>query len=130
MGDICNICLDDGKDVLSEVVGIKKDSVVLMPYQEAEGIGYGKLVYQHRPEADNPDEQTPHRRIIDAWEPPSTADHRLRNGVPNPVGGNHNNPMDRPPITQVIELGVRAIYGMITIGKGQAWASSRAAAWE
>lgn len=36
-----------------------------------------------------------------------------------PINGQPSNPMERPPITEVMELGVRAIDGLLTMGKGQ-----------
>ncbi len=44
VGDICTIYLDDGQQVLAEVIGIRSDVTVLMPYQDVEGIGYGNVV--------------------------------------------------------------------------------------
>lgn len=36
-----------------------------------------------------------------------------------PINGVPSNPMTRPPISETIELGVKAIDGLLTIGKGQ-----------
>ena len=40
-------------------------------------------------------------------------------GTPYCVGGNYINPLQRPPIRERIQFGVKAIDGLITIGKGQ-----------
>ena len=43
----------------------------------------------------------------------------IEGGVPYSIAGEPSNPMQRPPIKEPIELGVRAIDGLLTIGKGQ-----------
>ena len=40
-------------------------------------------------------------------------------GEPYCVSGSYINPLQRPPIRERMEFGVKAIDGMITIGKGQ-----------
>lgn len=44
IGDVCRITLTDGREVLSEVVGFNESKVLLMPYEDTEGIGYGSTV--------------------------------------------------------------------------------------
>ncbi len=44
IGDVCSITLADGRSVLAEVVGFKESKILLMPYEDTEGIGYGATV--------------------------------------------------------------------------------------
>ena len=45
IGDVCKITIGyPDKTVLAEVVGFKENKVLLMPYQDTEGIGYGSSV--------------------------------------------------------------------------------------
>ena len=43
----------------------------------------------------------------------------LEQGTPYCITGSHINPLSRPPIREQMEFGVKAIDGMLTIGKGQ-----------
>ena len=45
IGDVCTITMDSSdKTVISEVVGFKEGKVLLMPYEDVDGIGYGSIV--------------------------------------------------------------------------------------
>ena len=45
IGDVCDIQLDSGGEkILAEAVGFREDKVLLMPYQDIEGVGYGSTV--------------------------------------------------------------------------------------
>ncbi len=120
IGDICTIHIDrDGTDVISEVVGIEENKVYLMPFQNVDGIGYGCSVTTNgeKLEVSVCDEMV--GRAIDSLGRPIDGGPPLPYGEKISINGNPENPMERPPITDVIELGVRAIDGLMTIGKGQ-----------
>lgn len=122
IGDICHILLDEEghNTVVAEVVGIEEETVFLMPYQDIDGIGYGCSV------VNTGEKLTVHAgnhligRAVDALGRfIDQGPHNLVDGVPVSIGGVPANPMERPPIHEVIELGVKAIDGLLTIGKGQ-----------
>jgi len=120
IGDICTIHLDrDGTEVLSEVVGIAENKVYLMPFQNVDGIGYGCSVTTkgEKLEINVCNEMV--GRAIDSLGRPIDGGPELPRGEKISINGNPENPMERPPIEEVIELGVRAIDGLMTIGKGQ-----------
>ena len=120
IGDVCRITLSDGREVFAEVVGFKESRVLLMPYEDTEGIGFGSTVVNtgRKLEINVCDEMV--GRTIDALGRPMDGkgpipDHGLRYSVV----GEPSNPMDRPRIDTPIEMGVKAIDGFLTIGKGQ-----------
>ena len=120
IGDVCRIFSKDMTSyVHAEVVGFNKENILLMPYTEIEGIGPGSIV-------DNTGDKLVVKagsdligRIVDATgnpldggEQPNCPDTISITGIPV-------NPFTRPPIKEKIELGVKAIDGMLTMGKGQ-----------
>ncbi|MDL2252725.1 flagellar protein export ATPase FliI [Ruminococcaceae bacterium OttesenSCG-928-I18] len=120
VGDVCRIGLSDGREVLAEVVGFKESKVLLMPYEDTEGIGYGSTVINtgRKLEIKICDEMI--GRTIDALGRPMDGKGPLPDtGIPYSVVGEAANPMDRPRINSPIEMGVKAIDGFLTIGKGQ-----------
>ncbi len=120
IGDICTIRLDrEGVDVLSEVVGIAENKAYLMPYQEMDGIGYGSPVINTGRKLTVQASNALIGRIVDALGQPLDHGPEIVGGVPVDIGGVPSNPMKRPPITEIMELGVKAIDGLLTIGKGQ-----------
>lgn len=119
IGDICTIHTEGGEEVLSEVVGIAENKIYLMPFKSIDGIGYGYSVTSEgkKLEITACDELV--GRTINPLGIPIDGGPELPVGELIPIGGIPENPMTRPPITERIELGVKAIDGLLTIGKGQ-----------
>ncbi len=120
IGDICKIYLErDGGVVTSEVVGISDNTAYLMPYQEIDGIGYGCKVINTGKKLSVLASNSLVGRAVDALGQPIDNKGPITEGTSVSIAGTPENPMARPPITDVIELGVKCIDGLLTIGKGQ-----------
>jgi flagellum-specific ATP synthase len=119
VGDVCDIQLDDARSVLAEVVGFKGNSVQLMPYQDVDGIGFGSVVVGTGDKLTIGVGDDLMGRAVDALGNPIDGLGPIKQTAWYPINGQPANPMKRPPITQVMELGVRAIDGLLTMGKGQ-----------
>ena len=120
IGDICHISL--GKErapLVCEVVGISGGSTFLMPYQEMDGIGYGATVLNTGASLTVPVSDALIGRTVDALGRPIDSGDPIEGGTSVSIGGIPANPLERPPIHEVMELGVKAIDGLLTIGKGQ-----------
>lgn len=131
MGDICRIYPKDkdgegvmsGEPSLAEVVGFKNGRVLLMPYENTYGIGEGSIV-------ENTDEALQVYvsddllgKTLDGFgRLDSTSDHpgeAIPGGTPRSVESLPPDAMTRDPISEVLTLGVKAVDGLLTIGKGQ-----------
>ena len=119
IGDICKIWVDEQHTVLAEVVGIKENIVQLMPYQEVDGIGSDSIVINTGNKLEVGVSDALVGRAIDALGNPIDGGPPIKRSAWYPINGGHSNPMDRPPISEVMELGVKAIDGLLTMGKGQ-----------
>ena len=119
IGDICEINVDETRSVLAEVVGLKENIVQLMPYQEVDGIGSGSVVVNTGNKLEVGVSNEMIGRAIDALGNPIDGGPSIECSAWYPINGGHSNPMARPPISEVMELGVKAIDGLLTIGKGQ-----------
>ncbi len=119
IGDICKIQVNENQTILGEVVGLKENIVQLMPYQEIDGIGSDSIVVNtgDKLEIGVCDAMT--GRAIDALGNPIDGGPPIEATDWYPINGTHSNPMNRPPISEVMELGVKAIDGLLTMGKGQ-----------
>ncbi len=119
LGDLCRI-LPDGEDaepILAEVVGFKDKKTLLMPYDAVDGIGLGCVV-----------ENTGYPLMIQASEAllgktlngmGIPIDGEKIEGAKYPVEATPPDPMSRAIIDEVLCLGVKAVDGLITVGKGQ-----------
>ena len=120
IGDVCRIFSKDMSSYIrAEVVGFNKENILLMPYTEIEGIGPGSIV-------DNTGDKLNVRagegligRIIDATGEPLDGGDPIDYSEEVSITGIPVNPFTRPPIKDTIELGVKAIDGLLTMGKGQ-----------
>lgn len=119
MGDVCNIFIDNERSVMAEVVGFKDDHIQLMPYSDTEGIRQGSRVLNTGEKLTLKVSDELIGRTVNAMGQPIDDGPAITSGIPSSIVGEPANPMARPRISDPIEMGVRAIDGCLTIGKGQ-----------
>ena len=122
LSDMCKIFLDKSRTeyVMAEVVGFHNSNIILMPFDSVDGVGVGCIV-----------ENTGHPLSVLVGD--DLLGHTL-DGIGRPTDCDPNelyltqeysveslppDPMNRKIISEVLPLGVKAVDGMITIGKGQ-----------
>lgn len=120
LGDVCRILPESEEKVapiLAEVVGFKDKKTLLMPYDAVDGIGLGCIV-----------ENTGYPLMIQVSDKllgktlngmGIPVDGELKEGAHYPVEQAPPDPMSREIIDEVLSLGVKAVDGLITVGKGQ-----------
>ncbi len=121
VGDICQIYNgESGGQVMAEVVGFKNDHILLMPYSDMSGISAGNFVRNTGRRLSLNMGPFLKGRVINALGQPIDGKGPFQGGTPFCVdGATYINPMARPPIRERLEFGVKAIDGMLTVGKGQ-----------
>ncbi|HHV02032.1 MAG TPA: FliI/YscN family ATPase [Defluviitoga tunisiensis] len=118
IGDLCKIKLRDGTTVLAETVGFSDNKVLLMPLEDVGGLYVGAPV-----------EKVEDKITIKVGT--DLLGHVL-DGIGRPIDGNKikhyenksiyssaPNPLVRKRIKEPLSVGVRAIDGFLTLGKGQ-----------
>ncbi len=128
LNDLCRIVISREKHtyVMAEVVGFRDKHLLLMPFENVEGIGVGCIV-----------ENTGHPLSVYVGEellghtldglgrptdlgPEAEQDENSMAGLKEyPVEAMPPDPMARVIINEVLPLGVKAVDGLITVGKGQ-----------
>ncbi|MBU1138005.1 MAG: FliI/YscN family ATPase [Proteobacteria bacterium] len=120
IGSLCELTpLDDTPPVLAEIVGFKDSRALLMPLGDLRGLGPGSRIRVVKASATIKVGSNLLGRVIDAMENPL-------DGKPIPlleeekqIYSHPPGPMERRNITEPLDLGVRAINGLITCGTGQ-----------
>jgi flagellum-specific ATP synthase len=120
IGSLCEITASDGStQIPAEIVGFRDGRALLMPLGDLRGLGPGSLIRVVRNSATIGVGNTLLGRVIDAMEQP-------QDGMPLPdlleekdLYALPPGPMERQNITEVLDLGVRAINGLTTCGMGQ-----------
>ncbi len=119
LGACCEVRGQMGHSVEAEVVGFNDQTLYLMPFTDPVGIGPGASVRLISSSAQVRLGPALLGRILDGRGEPL-------DGKPAPIcedvlslHGRLINPMERGPINQVLDVGVKAINGMLTLGRGQ-----------
>jgi len=119
VGEVCRIEPDHHQSVLAQVVGFHERGVLLMPLGDPQGIHPGALVVRLA--------RALYAKVGDGLIG------RVLNGLGEPIDGLQDNvlsrrrpltaappsPLERTQIENPLGTGVRAIDGLITLGKGQ-----------
>ena len=120
VGDICRIYNgESGTQFTAEVVGFKNDHILLMPYSDMTGISAGNLVRNTGRQLTLQMGPFLRGRIINALGQPIDGKEPFTGGSAYCIEGHYINPLSRPAIRERMEFGVKAIDGLLTIGKGQ-----------
>ncbi len=120
LGDICYIYPSEegAEPIMAEVVGFKDGKTQLMPYEITDGIASGNIVEN----TGDPlkvwagDELL--GQCLDGLGRPLDGS-RIEGSKAYPVESLPPDPMSRVIISEILPLGVKAVDGLITVGKGQ-----------
>lgn len=122
LNDLCKIYIDEDMShfVMAEVVGFQDSKLILMPVDSMEGVGVGCIVENTGKPLEVPVgfELLGHTldgigRMTDMEED------YLDLPVAYPLEALPPDPMSRKIIDEILPLGVKAVDGLITVGKGQ-----------
>ena len=139
IGSVCHIPLPDGHSVEAEVVGFENERLLLMPQGSTEGIGPASKIMIKRPEGragtsglrgrrhddvpvsvgQLPVGEALLGRVLDAGGNPLDGLGALNATEYAALNATPLNPLTRAPIEKILDTGVRAINGMLTVGRGQ-----------
>ncbi len=120
IGDICKIKNFRNKEVINaEVVGFRDNRVLLMPLGEMSGIGPGSTVFATGNSLKVAVGDKLIGRVIDGMGIPLDDKGRFEFNEDYPVNAKPPHPLSRNRISEPLALGIKAIDGLLTIGKGQ-----------
>lgn len=120
INDICNIYAKDDTErvIKAEVVGFRDKKLLLMPFESIEGISVGCLVENTGSHLTIPVGDEILGQVVDGLGRP--LDGSKINGTKYmSVEAPPPDPLERKIICDVLPLGVKAVDGLITVGKGQ-----------
>ncbi len=120
LGSVCHILPDDGSaPVAAEVVGFRDGNLLFMPYGEMRGVKPGSLIRNSSLPPVFPVGPDLLGRTLDAFGTPIDKGPRIAPEAMVPIYASPPAPLDRPRITDPLDVGVRAINALLTLGKGQ-----------
>lgn len=118
LGDLCKIYPEDNAlpPIMAEVVGFKDRKTILMPCDKTNGIGVGCTVENTGEALTVPVSDALLGKIVDGL---GRIKGHYMPGTPYSVEAQPPEPMSRKIIDEVLPLGVKAVDGLLTVGKGQ-----------
>jgi flagellum-specific ATP synthase len=119
VGALCEIYPRGGEPIPAEVVGFRDNKTLLMPLGELRGVGLGSLIAVKKEAASLCVGPALLGRVIDGLGNPIDDRGPLPVHDESPIYAQPVNPMKRAPIRRPLDLGIRAINGLLTCGEGQ-----------
>ncbi len=120
LNDLCLIKSNTRPEpVKAEVVGFRDDRVLLMPYDDVEGVGLGSWVENTGAPLQVAVSDELLGATLDGVGRPMTMDELSGQCPRYSVEAPPPDPLTREIITDALPLGVKAVDGLITVGKGQ-----------
>ncbi|MFT5706894.1 MAG: flagellum-specific ATP synthase [Oceanospirillaceae bacterium] len=119
IGDNCQIVINAESLIEAEVVGFSGDSIFLMPLHPVEGLVAGARVVPLGAAREVPVGNGLLGRVINGVGEPLDSLGELDIERRVSLAGETINPLDRYPISEPLNVGIRAINALLTVGKGQ-----------
>ncbi len=120
IGEVCEIISISGdKRILAEVVGFRDEKILLMPLGDLGGIGPGSAIVIKTVQAKVAVGERLLGRVLNGLGEPIDGKGPLQANEVYPLYGVPPSPLQRKRITQPLDLGIRAMNGLLTVGRGQ-----------
>jgi flagellum-specific ATP synthase len=119
IGARCDVVTENGDRVETEVVGFSGEILYLMPTSEVRGLVPNARVIPTKSSSDVLVGPELLGRVIDGQGRPLDNKGPIHSMDKTPLEGQKINPLNRSPIREVLDVGVRAINALSTIGRGQ-----------
>lgn len=120
LGSICEVYpAGTERSFLCEVVGFKDQSVLMMPLSDMRGVSLGSQIHLARQMATVRVGEGLLGRVVDGLGRMIDGGEEIELAREVPLYSEVRNPLARQPIRRGLDLGIRAINGLITVGQGQ-----------
>jgi flagellum-specific ATP synthase len=110
---------DNEKTVLAEVVGFQDKHILMMSLGEMRGVSLGSKIILSKSIATVKASDQLLGRVIDGLGQPLDQGPEIETFEERALYKEVKNPLDRRPIRQPLDMGIRALNGLLTVGQGQ-----------
>lgn len=119
LGDRCAVQVGKNRWVESEVVGFTGDLTYLMPTEAIDGISPGARVRPLKEDSQMPVGPGLLGRVVNGLGRPLDGKGPIKAEESVSLQGDIINPLQRKPISETLDVGIKAINALLTVGKGQ-----------
>jgi len=119
LGDHCEIDMSQGRTMEAEVVGFADNRVFLMPLGAVEGVKPGARVRPVQRSKEVPVGYGLLGRVLNGVGDPLDDKGPIQADATTGLEGKYINPLRRHPIHESLDVGIRSINSLLTVGRGQ-----------
>lgn len=119
IGSCCRIAVEQSADIFAEVVGFSGDRLYLMPIGDIRGIRPGARVIPLGQSSEVFVGNALLGRVVNGAGHPIDGKGPIDGETHVSLLGESINPLERKPINEPLDTGVRAINALLTVGRGQ-----------
>jgi flagellum-specific ATP synthase len=119
IGGQCDVVNSRGERFEAEVVGFAGESLYLMPTAEIRGLEQDARVVPTGRTGEAVVGEELLGRVIDGAGRPLDGKGPIHSEERRPLGGEASNPLARMPIREPLDVGIRAINALLSVGRGQ-----------
>lgn len=119
IGEICRIFAGSRQGIPAEVVGFQDQRLILMPLGDIAGVGPGSMVQATGHQLKVEVGPSLLGRILDGLGKPMDGKGSLQGSTTYSLDNRPPEPLERQRIREPLSVGVRAIDGLLSCGKGQ-----------
>jgi FliI/YscN family ATPase len=119
LGDFCEIGARDGRVIRTQVIGFRDGRVLSMPLEETDGLHLGDPIVARKDDARMEAGPQLLGRVIDGFGKPLDKLGPITGGKLYDLYATPPGPLEREPIGEALQTGIRAIDSLLTCGKGQ-----------
>jgi len=119
LGDLCEIDMSHGRTMEAEVVGFADERVFLMPLGTVDGVKPGARVRPVQRSKEVPVGYGLLGRVLNGVGEPLDDKGPIQADATTGMEGKYINPLRRHPIHESLDVGIRSINSLLTVGRGQ-----------
>ncbi len=119
IGSLCTIYSKDNEVYFGEVVGVRDSRIDILPYETNLDIRIGDAVFLTEMQQEVEVGEKLLGRVIDGLGNPLDGQGDLNLVHRKKINGMRVNPFERHPIKEVLDVGIRNINSLLTVGRGQ-----------
>ena len=119
IGSLCSIVARSNEKFQGELVGVGENKVDILPYESNLDIRVGDKVFLTETQQTVGVGDALLGRVIDGLGNPLDSLGKLTLSERKSLNGSRVNPFERQPINEVLDVGIRNINALLTLGRGQ-----------
>ena len=119
IGSRCDVIAPDGRSIQTEVVGFSDNRLFLMPFERTRGIAPGFRVVVRSAATHHGFSEKMLGRILDGMGNPLDGRELMVPSAYRPITVEPINPLHRRSINEPLDVGVRSINALLSVGRGQ-----------